>query len=102
MEVLRGHCEEIGRDPAEIELSVSLGPALIRDDDAEAERVIEGIHARNTGMTRPVLHGSPEMLAERIRAYQASGFTNVVYHLAPPYDEETLDRFANEVRPLVS
>jgi hypothetical protein len=41
------------------------------------------------------------MLAERIRAYQASGFTNVVYHLPPPYDEETLDRFANEVRPLV-
>ena len=51
VEVLRGHCEEIGRDPAEIELSVSLGPALIRDDDAEAERVIEGIHARNTEMT---------------------------------------------------
>jgi hypothetical protein len=25
-----------------------------------------------------------------------------VYHLPPPYDEETLDRFANDVRPLVS
>jgi alkanesulfonate monooxygenase SsuD/methylene tetrahydromethanopterin reductase-like flavin-dependent oxidoreductase (luciferase family) len=102
VEVLRGHCEEIGRDLAEIELSVSLGPVLIRDNDAEAERVIEGIHARNTDMTRPVLHGSPDMLAERIRAYQASGFTNVVYHLPAPYDEETLDRFANEVRALVS
>jgi hypothetical protein len=53
-------------------------------------------------MTRPILHGSPAMLAERIRAYQASGFTNVVYHLPAPYDEETLDRFANEVRALVS
>ena len=36
VEVLRGHCEEIGRDLAEIELSVSLGPVLIRDNDAEA------------------------------------------------------------------
>ena len=27
VDVLRGHCEAIGRDPAEIELSVSLGPA---------------------------------------------------------------------------
>jgi F420-dependent oxidoreductase-like protein len=102
VEVLRGHCEAIGRDPAEIELSVSLGPLLIRDDDAEAERVIEGIHARNTEMTRPVLHGSPAMMADRIRAFQASGFTNVIYHLAAPFDEETLDRFIEEVKPQVA
>jgi alkanesulfonate monooxygenase SsuD/methylene tetrahydromethanopterin reductase-like flavin-dependent oxidoreductase (luciferase family) len=102
VEVLRGHCEVIGRDPAEIELSVSLGPALIRDDRAEAERVIATIQDHNTDMERPVLHGSPEMLAERIRAYQAVGFTNVLYHLAAPYDEETLDRFIEEVKPLVA
>ena len=53
-------------------------------------------------MTRPVLHGSPEFFAERIRAYQACGFTNVIYHLAPPYDEETVDRFVKEVKPLVA
>ncbi len=102
VDVLRGHCEAIGRDPAEIELSVSLGPVLIRDDDAEAERVIAGIQAHNTGMTRPVLHGSPAMLAERIRAYQACGFTNVLYHLAPPFDDETLERFVQEVKPQVA
>jgi hypothetical protein len=27
------------------------------------------------------------------------GFRHVIYHLAPPYDEETLERFAEEVRP---
>jgi hypothetical protein len=40
--------------------------------------------------------------AERIRAYQAVGFSNVVYHLAPPYDHETLERFVAEVKPLVA
>ena len=54
-------------------------------------------------MTRPVLHGSPEMLAERdprlpgVRLHRTSCTTSPA-----PYDEETLDRFANEVRPLVS
>jgi F420-dependent oxidoreductase-like protein len=102
VDVLRRHCEELGRDPAEIELSVSLGPVLIRDDAAEAERVIAGIHARNRDMVRPVLHGSPDELAGRIRAYQASGFSNVIFHLAPPFDEETLDRFVEEVKPQVA
>jgi F420-dependent oxidoreductase-like protein len=102
VEVLRRHCEEIGRDPAEIEMSISLGPALIRDDDAEAARVVAAISAHNTGMERPVLHGSADQLAERIRAYREAGFTNALYHLAAPYDDETLERFVTEVKPQVA
>ena len=102
VEILRAHCAEIGRDPSEIEMSVSLGPALIRDDAAEADRVITGIQERNREMTRPILHGSPDQLADRIRAYQAVGFTNVLYHLAAPFDDETLERFIGEVKPQVT
>ncbi|MEA2608036.1 MAG: hypothetical protein QOJ75_279 [Chloroflexota bacterium] len=102
LDVLRRHCDEIGRDPAEIEMSISLGPTLIRDDDAEADRAIAAIHERNIGTDRAILHGSPSMLAERIREYQAVGFTNVLYHLAPPFDDETLERFIAEVKPLVA
>ncbi|MET0772921.1 MAG: LLM class flavin-dependent oxidoreductase, partial [Candidatus Limnocylindrales bacterium] len=36
VEVLHGWCEEIGRDPAEIEHTLSLGPIVIRDDPTEA------------------------------------------------------------------
>lgn len=102
VDVLRRHCEEIGRDPGEIEMSVSLGPTLIRDDEGDAGQVIAAIHARNVEMERPILHGSPAKLAERIRAYQAVGFSNVVYHLAAPFDDETLERFVAEVKPLVA
>ena len=57
---------------------------------------------RNRGMTRPILHGSPNEQADRIRSYQAVGFSNVLYHLAAPYDEETLERFVGEVKPQVA
>jgi alkanesulfonate monooxygenase SsuD/methylene tetrahydromethanopterin reductase-like flavin-dependent oxidoreductase (luciferase family) len=102
LDVLRRRCDEIGRDPAEIEMSISLGPTLIRDNDADAGRAIAAIHERNVGTDRAILHGSPAMLAERIREYQAVGFTNVLFHLAPPYDDETLERFVAEVKPLVA
>lgn len=102
VEVLRRHCAEVGRDPAEIELSISLGPTVLRDTPAEADRVVTAIEARNTGMERPILRGSADELAERIRAYRALGFTNVLYHLAPPYDDETLERFVAEVSPQVA
>ena len=32
-------------------------------------------------------------------AYVALGFRHIIYHLVPPYDDETLVRFATEVRP---
>jgi alkanesulfonate monooxygenase SsuD/methylene tetrahydromethanopterin reductase-like flavin-dependent oxidoreductase (luciferase family) len=99
IEILRGHCDEAGRDFGEIELSISIGPTIIRDDPAEAAKVIEGINARNVGMARPVVSGSSDEIAERIRPFLALGFTNVIYHLSPPFDDETLERFAGEVKP---
>jgi alkanesulfonate monooxygenase SsuD/methylene tetrahydromethanopterin reductase-like flavin-dependent oxidoreductase (luciferase family) len=97
--VLRRWCEELGRDPDEIERTVSLGPLAIRDDPADAARVVAGYHERNLGMARPVVTGSSEQIAEWLRGYVALGFRHLIYHLVPPYDDETLVRFATEVRP---
>jgi F420-dependent oxidoreductase-like protein len=98
-EVLRQRCEEIGRDPATIERTLSLGPLLIRDDPADAAKVIEGFKERNVDMQREVLTGSADQIAERARQYVALGFRHILYHLVPPFDDETLERWANEVKP---
>jgi alkanesulfonate monooxygenase SsuD/methylene tetrahydromethanopterin reductase-like flavin-dependent oxidoreductase (luciferase family) len=97
--VLRRWCDEVARDSDEIERTVSLGPLAIRDDPADAARLVAGYHDRNTGMTRPVLTGSAEQIADQCRQYVALGFRHVIYHLVAPYDDETLVRFATEVRP---
>jgi alkanesulfonate monooxygenase SsuD/methylene tetrahydromethanopterin reductase-like flavin-dependent oxidoreductase (luciferase family) len=99
LQVLLRHCEDVDRDPAEIELSISLGPVAIRDDPAEAAKLVAGYRDRNTGMTREVMTGSADEIAERTQAYVDLGFRHVIYHLVPPYDDETLERWATEVRP---
>jgi alkanesulfonate monooxygenase SsuD/methylene tetrahydromethanopterin reductase-like flavin-dependent oxidoreductase (luciferase family) len=98
-QVLRRWCDEVGRDTNEIERTLSLGPLAIRDDPAEADRLVASFHERNPGMQRAVLTGSSEQIAERARAYVALGFRHIIYHLVPPYDDETLVRFATEVTP---
>jgi F420-dependent oxidoreductase-like protein len=98
-EVLRRHCEEIGRDPSTIERTLSLGPLLIRDDPAGAAQIVAGFRERNVDMRREVLVGSSDQIAARAREYVALGFRHILFHLVPPFDHETIERWAREVRP---
>jgi alkanesulfonate monooxygenase SsuD/methylene tetrahydromethanopterin reductase-like flavin-dependent oxidoreductase (luciferase family) len=97
--VLRRWCDEVGRDSDEIERTLGLGPMLIRDDRAAAEATIARFHAANPGMEREVLVGSSDEITQRCQEYVALGFRHLIFHMLPPYDEETLERFATEVKP---
>jgi alkanesulfonate monooxygenase SsuD/methylene tetrahydromethanopterin reductase-like flavin-dependent oxidoreductase (luciferase family) len=97
--ILRRWCDDVGRDTDEIERTVSLGPLVIRDDPADVAAWVASFYEANPGTDRTILSGSADEIAEVARAYVARGFRHVIYHLAPPYDEETLQRFAEEVRP---
>jgi F420-dependent oxidoreductase-like protein len=97
--VLAEHCAAVGRDPATIQLTASF-PIVIREDEAAAERGAEALLAHN-GITRfegvPVLLGSPDRVAERLRPYVEVGFRTFIVRLPAPYDRETLERIG-EVR----
>ena len=104
--ILREHCEAVGRDPGGIERSVNLW-IVIRDTEAQARRAWDEAMERNgvepakrIEESRPVL-GSPEFVAERLRGYVDAGFATVLYEVPAPYDVETLERLAGEVKPLV-
>lgn len=99
--ILLQHCETVGRDPAEIERTTGLGTVIIRDSRAEAERVQAAIFERN-GRARlwkdqPV--GTPEDLVERLAPYLEIGYRHLIAGFPAPYDEESMTRFATEVRP---
>jgi alkanesulfonate monooxygenase SsuD/methylene tetrahydromethanopterin reductase-like flavin-dependent oxidoreductase (luciferase family) len=105
--VLRRHCDEVGRDEREIERSINLWLA-IRDSEAEARREWASWMELNrtpleraTEPSRPIF-GSPETVAERLAEYVAAGFTTAIVEVPAPYDRETIERLAREVRPLVA
>jgi alkanesulfonate monooxygenase SsuD/methylene tetrahydromethanopterin reductase-like flavin-dependent oxidoreductase (luciferase family) len=102
-EVLLRHCEEMGRDPAEIERTVGMGVCIIRDDPAEAERVNADLFAHNGRARRwpNQLIGTPEQVAEKMRAFLGIGFRHFIIGFPSPYDAESMERLITEVKPLV-
>ncbi|MGH8925533.1 MAG: LLM class flavin-dependent oxidoreductase [Acidimicrobiia bacterium] len=102
--VLRKHCEEVGRDPAEIELTVGCKP-LIRDTEAEARNVWHNLMARNQTPTSRVEDdesfwiGTVDQMVERMTAYRRIGVDTFIFEMPAPYDDETLERLISEVKP---
>jgi len=100
--ILDGHCEAVGRDPAEIEHTLTID-LVIREDADEAKAVLAAAHAANgsTDEYEEDLTGPPSLVAERLQPYLAAGFTHFIVDVRRPYDAETLDRLP-EVRELLA
>jgi F420-dependent oxidoreductase-like protein len=91
---LRERCAEIGRNPDEIERTMS-DWLIIRDDAADARRVLEEALARNGTDFGPDDHaylGSPRKIADELRPAVEIGFRHIITDLMRPYDAETIDR----------
>jgi alkanesulfonate monooxygenase SsuD/methylene tetrahydromethanopterin reductase-like flavin-dependent oxidoreductase (luciferase family) len=93
--VFLSHCEKVGRDPAEIERTISF-PIVIRDRREDAEAAFAALLAHNGTPNAgdvPNLLGSPAEVAEAIRPYRDElGFSHVIVRLPAPYDRETIAR----------
>lgn len=104
--VLREHCEAVGRDFSEIELTCGCKP-IIRDTEAEAREVWEAQMAHNRTPMADVEHddtfwvGTPEQVAQEMIERRALGFTTFIAELAAPFDDETIERWIGEVKPIV-
>ena len=106
IDVLRAHCDAVGRDIGEIEFTLGV-KVTIRDTEAEAVRVWKASMEHNrTPMTRvenddTFWNGTPRQLADRLRPYVELRFRTVISEQFTPYDVETIERFIGEVKPLV-
>jgi alkanesulfonate monooxygenase SsuD/methylene tetrahydromethanopterin reductase-like flavin-dependent oxidoreductase (luciferase family) len=106
VDVLRRHCDDVGRDMAEIDMTLGI-KATIRDTEAEAVRVWKASMEHNrTPMTRvendaSFWNGTSEQIADRLRPYVDLGFRTVISEQPAPFDAETFERLMGEVKPLV-
>ncbi|HET7495638.1 MAG TPA: LLM class flavin-dependent oxidoreductase, partial [Candidatus Limnocylindrales bacterium] len=102
-QILLEHCESVGRDPTVIERTTGIGTVFIRDDRAKAEKVFQEAFDRNRverhWTDQPV--GTPEDVAEKLAPYLGMGYRHLIVGVPADYDEESMTRFATEVRPLL-
>ena len=107
IDVLRRHCDDVGRDPAEIEFTLGI-KATIRDSAEEADRVWRAALEHNRTPLSEVeddgtfWNGTSEQLAEKLAPYVALGFRTVISEQPAPYDAETFERLIGEVGPMAA
>jgi alkanesulfonate monooxygenase SsuD/methylene tetrahydromethanopterin reductase-like flavin-dependent oxidoreductase (luciferase family) len=107
VDVLREHCDAVGRDLSEIEFTLGV-KLTIRDSQAEADRVWKAAMEFNrTPMSRvedddTFWNGTPEQIADRLAPYVDLGFRTIISEQPAPYDVETFERFVGEVKPLLA
>jgi len=106
VDVLKRHCDDVGRDISEIEFTLGVKFTL-RDSQEEADRVWRAAMEHNRTPMSEVedddtfWNGSPEQMAEKLKPYVDLGFRTVISEQPAPYDAETFERFIGEVKPMI-
>ena len=104
LNVLRDHCEAVGRAYGDIRKS-AVDMVVVRDSEAAAHEAYERLMAESAwgypdrDEYRGAI-GTPESVAEHVREFGELGADLYIFE-APRNDAETIDRFVNEVVPLV-
>jgi len=101
--VLRAYCDEIGRDQAAIERTLSM-KIIIRDTAEEARRAWQRQFDNNTfppDWRGTIWLGTSEQIAERLARYVALGCGTFIIETPAPYDLETMSRLIEEVKPML-
>ena len=93
IEVLDKHCEDIGRDPSEIQRS-SVALLFLCDSEDEAQRL------RDRDIGRPSLIGTPAQIQEQLEAFAEMGVDEIIvpdFNLGEPArKDEIAERFLAE------
>jgi F420-dependent oxidoreductase-like protein len=101
LEVLRAHCEKIGRDPSEIEVSQQTIGAIALSK-AEAERRTSEVQQEVgflTGAPHLCPFGTPDEIVARLRKSIDMGITSFVISFGRHTGAEAIELFSREVIP---
>jgi F420-dependent oxidoreductase-like protein len=104
LDVLRAHCETLGRDYSSVLKTIEFYTIL--GDRREVDRVVKDT-ARRTGQDEAFIrswypwHGDAERIAQLIGEYVGAGIEYVIVNVPNAFEGGVLSRFAEEVFPRV-
>jgi alkanesulfonate monooxygenase SsuD/methylene tetrahydromethanopterin reductase-like flavin-dependent oxidoreductase (luciferase family) len=91
--VLDGHCEAVGRDPAEI-TKTRLGTLAIGRTHEEAERKLalwpDRMALPEERLRMTLTYGDPDEVGEKVSALLEAGLDGLVFNMPDPYDTEAV------------
>ena len=95
---VRAACDDIGRDPSTLRLSVAL-PTVVATDDATYRRRLEAIHADPGTFAEVNVAGTPDQAVEKLLRLRELGADRVYLQLVDVRDLDHVELLAAEVRP---
>jgi len=112
-EILRGHCEAVGRDFGEIVRTTNLN-TVCAPTEAEVEQRLDWIRdhyaafvpierAEKIRVAFSHMAGTPEQLVEKLRVWESVGMSYAIHYFAEAaYDRSGIELFAREVIPALA
>ena len=102
-DVLRQHCESVGRDFNTIHRTVMLNCSIAETDEQALDKAKQSNLARNTGgeahLTTRALVGNPDTIRKRLAEYEQIGAQEIILFFPDSKELEPLRLFAREVFP---
>jgi len=102
--VLQSHCANVGRDPDVVGVTLNCG-VIVRDSESAVQARLHEIgevagFPDYAASNQP--YGAPEQVAQRLVEYAKVGVSEIIAVMPAPYDYETIERLATEIRPRVN
>jgi len=93
MDVLDGHCADVGRDPGEI-TRTKLGTLSVAATHEDAERQLESWPGRlkldPERLRGTLIVGDPDEVVEQVREFRDVGLDGLIVNMPSPHDLDTL------------
>lgn len=102
--IFRREAERAGRDPSTLVPSVTFRPLIVRDDPAEIDDVLRA-GAERARLPKPdtswIVAGTARQVTDRLVAYVRLGIRTFFIQQRVPWDVESLEQLARDIRPLL-
>ena len=105
MEIVQRYCDDLGRDPSEIEITHNTRVIIAESEQKFYDLGVQGAADANVSLTdykkslSGAVAGTPEQCVQQLSKYVDDGIRYFFLLFPDPINNENLDLFASEVMP---